>query len=279
MPVTSAPRSSSAPARCEPMKPAAPVTSAFMRTACRTASGSRHGLPLGSSAAWTVRPVASDRSSRPHDLVRELHPHGRQHAARRSDLDLVVVARRLAVLAVRLDDRQREPRLLHLAIAPAERAQQVGARHLEPDEVVRVVDDAHLVGFGVAHAHCDDDRRGPARASSLTAARRLRPSAPPPRSSRVARSGSPVAEDGRARPPGSSRPPRRPARRSSGRCRRRPRWAPGCPPVEQGTDRPDLRLAAGDEGLAAEPRIDRHHQHVVHDPRRFPRAHRPASTD
>ena len=49
------------------------------------------------------------------------------------------------------------PAMLHLAIAPAERPQQVGARHLEPHEVVRVVDHAHLIGFGVADPQRGDD--------------------------------------------------------------------------------------------------------------------------
>ena len=105
-----------------------------------------HGVPVASVAA----------SAGAHDLVAEPHAHRRQQLARRPDLELVVVPRRLAVVAVRFDHRQREAVGFHLAIAPAGVAQQIGAADLEPDEVVRVVDDAHLVGFGVAHAHPRD---------------------------------------------------------------------------------------------------------------------------
>ena len=139
------------------MKPATPVTSAFMLrlvNRVRTRSGSRRGLPLGSSDAWTVCPPASTTSvGCPDDLIVEPHAHGREQGPRRRDLQLVVVAGRLPVLAVRLDDRQREAVGLHLAIAPARLAQQIRASDLEPDEVVRVVHDAHLVGFGVPHAN------------------------------------------------------------------------------------------------------------------------------
>src|ERR671939_189150 len=50
-----------------------------------------------------------------------------------------------AIRAPRVDHRQRVPFQLHFPIAPAGAAQQIGAAHLEPDEVVRVVHDAHLV--------------------------------------------------------------------------------------------------------------------------------------
>ena len=42
----------------------------------------------------------------------------------------------------------------HALVLDAERAHQFHAADLEPDQIVRVVDDAHLVGFGVAHAYC-----------------------------------------------------------------------------------------------------------------------------
>ena len=52
-----------------------------------------------------------------------------------------------------------------LAIAPSRRAQQIRPADLEPDEVVRVVDDAHLVGFRVADADPRHGRRMVATAS------------------------------------------------------------------------------------------------------------------
>ena len=69
-----------------------------------------------------------------------------------ADFHLIIVTCRPAVLAVRVDDRQQHAGLFHFPIGPAERAQQLGARDLEPDEVVGVVDDAHLIGLGVPHA-------------------------------------------------------------------------------------------------------------------------------
>ena len=40
---------------------------------------------------------------------------------------------------------------LHVVIGKAQRAQHLDAANLKPDQVVGVVDDAHLVGFGIAH--------------------------------------------------------------------------------------------------------------------------------
>ena len=77
-------------------------------------------------------------------------------AGRRPNLDLIIVPCRAPVLAVRVDHRQEDAGGFHFAIGPAERPQQVGPRHLEPDEVVGVVDDAHLVRLGVPHAQCGD---------------------------------------------------------------------------------------------------------------------------
>jgi hypothetical protein len=69
------------------------------------------------------------------------------------DEDLVVVARGGLVAQLHVDDGDvAVVLLLHVAIAEAERAQQLDAADLEPDDEVRVVDHAHLVGLGVAHA-------------------------------------------------------------------------------------------------------------------------------
>ena len=70
------------------------------------------------------------------------------------------------IRALRLDDRQRDTRRLPSRDSSSPScAQQIGPADLEPDEVVGVVDHAHLVGFGVAHAHARDGRaeRSPGR--------------------------------------------------------------------------------------------------------------------
>src|SRR4029079_5831762 len=122
----------------------------------------------------------------PHHLVGELDANRRQHRAPGSHFDVVVVLRRFAIRAVRFDPRQREAVDFHLAIVPARFAQQVGTPDFEPDEVVGVIDDAHLVGFGVAHADSRRGVRGGSRAhrgTVVVAPRAAR------FSSRVARSG------------------------------------------------------------------------------------------
>ena len=219
MPTTGVPRSRSAAVRWEPMKPAAPVTSAFTRTPHARA-------PAAGTAGRRVERGMHGAASRGHAAVRqpphlvgELHPDRRQQAAFGPHLELVIVLRGAAVLAVRLDHRQRYTRMLHLPITPSQCPQQIGARHLEPHEVVRVVDDPHLVGLGVANA----DGRGRCRhrahcgAVMSAAARR----------SRIARARSGCRRS-RCRRPASSRQPRRPGRRWSCRCRRPRRYRPDC---------------------------------------------------
>src|SRR5262249_32532780 len=83
-----------------------------------------------------------------------------------------VVPRGPVVVAVRLDHRQRDASVLHLPIAPAERAEQIRPANLEPHEVVRVVDDPHLVGLGVTDPNGGDRRSRRHAPSGLTAAAR-----------------------------------------------------------------------------------------------------------
>ena len=223
----------------------------------RTRSGSRHGLPDGSTAACTVLPAAAIVwSSRPHHLVVELHAHRRQHPSFRPHFNLVVVPRRPQVLAVGLDHRQRDAGDLHFAVAPAEGAQQVGAGHLEPDEVVRVVDHPHFIGFGVADPQAwrpttgiqRRDRRGSAAARRSRMARSG--SGDPNTALPATRMSAPAATiRGAVRtsiPPSTSIGAALPSRRSN---------------VAHG---PNLRLRPGDESLPAEAGVDRHHQDVVH---------------
>src|SRR5687767_2453874 len=77
---------------------------------------------------------------------------------------------------MRFDDGQPHPRVLHLPVTPAERAQKVGARHFEPHEIIGVVSHPHLVGLGVADAHSRRGGGAPAHCGTATpaAARRSR---------------------------------------------------------------------------------------------------------
>src|SRR5207247_9035462 len=45
--------------------------------------------------------------------------------------------------------------LLQLAIAPPPLAQVRGAGHVHPDQIVRVIDEPHLIGFGIVDAMHD----------------------------------------------------------------------------------------------------------------------------
>src|SRR6516162_10801385 len=65
----------------------------------------------------------------------------------------VVVASRRLVAAADIDDCDvRVVQLLHVMVAESELPEHLDTTHLEPHHVVRMVDHAHLVGFGVAHA-------------------------------------------------------------------------------------------------------------------------------
>ena len=91
------------------------------------------------------------------------------------------------ILTLRLDHRQAHALGLELSISQPGLAQQIGPSHLEPDEIVRVVDHAHLIRFGVTHTDTRDRFvETHLTAGELTAARAAL------LSSRVARSGSEV---------------------------------------------------------------------------------------
>jgi len=66
----------------------------------------------------------------------------------------IVVARRMQIAAsnVRYDDI-RVIVYFHLLVVETQRAHEFNAANLEPDQVIGVVNDAHLVGFGVADAN------------------------------------------------------------------------------------------------------------------------------
>src|SRR4051812_8487530 len=97
-------------------------------------------------------PESEDRLVRlaPHLVLEaDLDPRVR---LREVDLEHVVVQRRLEILHRRLVDREQDAAALDLAVRQPEPADEVPARALEEAQVVRVVDDAHLVGAAVDHA-------------------------------------------------------------------------------------------------------------------------------
>src|SRR5262249_40810595 len=118
-------------------------------------------------------------------LIVELHSDRRHDGGGRHNLELIVVPRRLAIFAVGFDDRQRKAVRFHLTIAPPGEAQQVGASDFEPHEVVRVVDDSHLIGFSVPNTNPADCATAVHRVGATERACIARAL-----SSRVARSGS-----------------------------------------------------------------------------------------
>src|SRR6266540_3935103 len=98
--------------------------------------------------------------------VAERHAAGREVAHPAAHAHEIVVERRPAEAQARLGHGQEDARLLHRAIGVAGDSQVLGARAIEPDEIVRVVHHAHLVGFGIVDAQLDDGlgrRLGPPR--------------------------------------------------------------------------------------------------------------------
>ena len=87
------------------------------------------------------------------DAIRKFEHGAAQHGGAGLDENDVVVARGGAIAATGLDDRE-NALMLHFErlVAEAEGAENFNAAQLEPDQVVGVVDDAHLIGFRVAHA-------------------------------------------------------------------------------------------------------------------------------
>src|SRR5436190_3291350 len=105
-----------------------------------------NGVPLGDG----------DRVGGPDHLIIEPHAHRREQHARGPNFEFVVIQRRTAVGAGRFNDGQRQAVAFHLTVAPATLAQEIGPSDLEPDQIVRVINDAHLVGFGIAHPDSRD---------------------------------------------------------------------------------------------------------------------------
>jgi hypothetical protein len=71
----------------------------------------------------------------------------------RAHNDFIVIPRRGLVSATRVNNRNKTLVLpFHLAIRESQLSQEFHTPDLEPDEMVGMIDDSHLVSFGIAHA-------------------------------------------------------------------------------------------------------------------------------
>src|SRR5436190_8688708 len=84
-------------------------------------------------------------------LVCELHQPAAHLADRRADQHLVVVAKRRAIAAADLRHDEDVAAPLDLRERNAGRAAEIRPPDLEPDDVIRMMGDPHLIGFFVAH--------------------------------------------------------------------------------------------------------------------------------
>ena len=72
----------------------------------------------------------------------------------RANAEDFVIACRMVVTALHIgDDDLAIVFKFHTLVFDTKSSHQLDAADFEPDEVVRVIDDAHLVGFDVTHAH------------------------------------------------------------------------------------------------------------------------------
>src|SRR5690606_35416353 len=75
-----------------------------------------------------------------------------------SHRQLIVITRAALVAAQRLNHRQRIAAFLKLGVRDTGLAHRFGTADLEEDDVVAVIDHAHLVGLGVAYSDRDVGR-------------------------------------------------------------------------------------------------------------------------
>src|SRR5579885_1901569 len=89
-----------------------------------------------------------------HDGIAEVNQRTADIAQLRSDDDLFIVVGRRFVSTARIDYRQMTVGFeFHLLVYKSQTAHELYASDLHPDEEVRVIHNAHLVGFGVADAN------------------------------------------------------------------------------------------------------------------------------
>src|SRR5690349_18600498 len=90
--------------------------------------------------------------SSPHDLIAEAKRALAKFGDVSADDQLVVIISWSFVAAVGLGhDQKRALALFHVAIRETARATVVGSAYFEPDQIVGIINDAHLVCFGVTH--------------------------------------------------------------------------------------------------------------------------------
>jgi hypothetical protein len=70
---------------------------------------------------------------------------------RADDQHIVVISRSFVAAITFSDDQKSVFIFFHVAVGKSARATEFGAANLEPDQIVRVIDHAHLVGFSVAY--------------------------------------------------------------------------------------------------------------------------------
>ena len=90
---------------------------------------------------------------RPSQFVSEADRSRPDMFQARAHDDFVIIVHGSLVAAAGIDDRDEAAVFaLHIFIAEAELAQKFRPAHFKPDEMIGVIDDAHLIGLGVAHA-------------------------------------------------------------------------------------------------------------------------------
>lgn len=85
----------------------------------------------------------------PLDHIAEAHAAGRRLTNPATHPHQIVVSRRLAVAQRRFVDREAVAPFLELSVAQPRVAKVFGAGDVQPDEIARVIHDAHLVGLGI----------------------------------------------------------------------------------------------------------------------------------
>src|SRR5690242_11496710 len=92
-------------------------------------------------------------ADRAYDLVAETKRTFTQFCNVRPNNQFVVVIGGSFVAAVRLGhDEERVLVLFHVAVGKTARPTIIGSADFEPDEIVGIINDAHLVRFGIADA-------------------------------------------------------------------------------------------------------------------------------
>src|SRR5690242_14898518 len=90
---------------------------------------------------------------RAHDLVAKTKRTLTQFRDVRPNNQFVVVIRGRFVAAIRLcHDEKSVVVLFHVAVRKTARPTIISAAYFEPDEIVGIINDAHLVRFGIADA-------------------------------------------------------------------------------------------------------------------------------